>query len=298
MAETRSWDGLEQLLQQRAEVDTADRYGFTALMMAAQDGKADVVSKLLEAGANCNKCNGHGLSALMQASRGGIEVLKMLLDAGANVNFAGNNGWTVLLSAIQEGRLDKVRLLLDAGADFRHLDHYHNSPLIAAATIDNDACATEMVRYLLNAGADPTPMSVKAPTKSRTGTAASVARESGKETLAKLLESHQEEWERPFVLTVTGAAVDGGLELTCRTISGSIAATLLWPPAARNYELKKAIVAAVESSFDCPIKPLRETNLRLVKSDATMLRLGYNDPPFAEQLQVEVHACAKELPAQ
>ena len=94
-----------------------------------------------------------------------------------------------------------------------------------------------------------------------------------------------QEWERPFVLTVTAVAVDEDLELTFRTISGDVAATLRWPRDAKNRRLKEAIVASVEcSDFDCPLKPLRVLNLRLVKEDATVLRLGPEDPLVAEQL--------------
>ena len=87
------------------------------------------------------------------------------------------------------------------------------------------------------------------------------------------------------MLTVTAAEADEDLELTFRTISGNVAATLQWPRDAKNRRLKEAVVASVESSgFDCPLKPLRVSNLRLVKEDATVLRLGPRDPLVAEQL--------------
>lgn len=288
MAEKNRWEGLQELLLQRADVDPVTPQRLTPLMMAAERGQVDVVQALIAAGAGVNKTNGFCMSVLMYGRQGGIHVLKMLLDAGAEVNYPGSSGWTVLLDAVRTGTMDQVELLLQRGADIQQTDHYRNSCLIMAAAIQNSAAATEMVLYLLKAGADPTVRSHRAPYSTPESpfavTAADVARCTGKESLAELLQRHQEEWERPFVLTVSAAPAVDGIELTCRAISGNIAATLLWPQIAPNSALKEAIVTAVEASFDCPIKPLRVSNLRLVKPDATMLRLGRRDPPLAEQL--------------
>ena len=79
------------------------------------------------------------------------------------------------------------------------------------------------------------------------------------------------------------------LELTCSTAGGNVAATLCWSCRDAITDLPAAIVAAVESSnFDCPLKPLRVHNLRLVMPDATRLNVGLEAPALFEQLAGEL----------
>ena len=52
----------------------------------------------------------------MASQEGQVEVVRLLIDAGALINQALNNGATPLLIASQDGHVDIVRLLIDAGA--------------------------------------------------------------------------------------------------------------------------------------------------------------------------------------
>ena len=90
---------------------------------------------------------------------------------------------------------------------------------------------------------------------------------------------------RPLVLTVWAKNVGPDMELSCTTIGGNIAATLQWPRDAPVESLSQAIVASVESSdFNCPIKPLRAWNLRLIGQDGTQLSIAPESPSLAQQL--------------
>ena len=63
------------------------RYGVTPLYLAATNGNAAVIAKLLEAGAGANSANPSGETALMTAARTGkVDAVKVLLDHGADVN--------------------------------------------------------------------------------------------------------------------------------------------------------------------------------------------------------------------
>ena len=74
-----------------SDINKRDRYGQTALMLAAQHGRAEVVRILLEHGADLDVTAKYGLSALMLAvSNGHTEVAKQLIDAGANTQLRGN----------------------------------------------------------------------------------------------------------------------------------------------------------------------------------------------------------------
>ena len=52
----------------------------------------------------------------MASQNGHVEVVRVLIDAGALINQANTNGATPLLMASQDGHVDVVRLLIDAGA--------------------------------------------------------------------------------------------------------------------------------------------------------------------------------------
>ena len=61
--------------------------------------------------------NDNGETPLYVASQNGhVEVVRLLIDAGALINQAKNSGATPILAASQDGHVDVVRLLIDGGA--------------------------------------------------------------------------------------------------------------------------------------------------------------------------------------
>jgi ankyrin repeat protein len=112
---------LEALLQgAQADVNQVDgKYGFTALMFAAEEGHLEVVKMLLAAGATVNSGDArNGQTALMRAAAGGhVEVVKLLLGRqDIDLNRTTSTGHSALMLACMNGRTDVVRRLLDAGA--------------------------------------------------------------------------------------------------------------------------------------------------------------------------------------
>lgn len=79
--------GVSRALEQHANVNAKDEYNNTSLNWAALWGHAEVVRRLLEAGADVeNKGSGGGLTPLANAaSRGHFDVAQILLDHGARV---------------------------------------------------------------------------------------------------------------------------------------------------------------------------------------------------------------------
>jgi len=68
------------------DVDACDAYGQTALMVAAHEGKKEVVRALIDAGANLNASAKYRLTPLMLAVIGRhVEVARMLVEAGADL---------------------------------------------------------------------------------------------------------------------------------------------------------------------------------------------------------------------
>jgi len=88
------------------------------LIEAAQNGQADKVEALLEAGADANAKDNVGETALMRAARtGDSDTVQALLDAGADVNAKEERaGETVLMLAGERGHTEIVELLKKAGA--------------------------------------------------------------------------------------------------------------------------------------------------------------------------------------
>ena len=98
-----------------------------------------------------------GVTPLMGAAsaRGAaasVEKLRLLIDAGAKVNVADGNGMTPLMYAAQFGDSPAViRFLLSAGASREAKDRRGWTPLAFAAAKNN---SVEMVNALVDAGAD------------------------------------------------------------------------------------------------------------------------------------------------
>jgi ankyrin repeat protein len=112
-------DLLARLLAAGAKVDGTDRHGVTPLQVAIGEGNAGVVRRLLEAGADANKLDAAGESPLLLAARvGEPEVARALLAHGAAVDSREQSfGQTPLMVAVREGHSELARVLLDAGAD-------------------------------------------------------------------------------------------------------------------------------------------------------------------------------------
>ena len=115
-----------RLINRGADVNYVHRFvqegmemSITALGNAAFGGHANVVTVLIEKGANVNKkepC--YGFTALHVAAQSGRrEAALRLLDHGADVNAKDNDGSTPLIYAAQDGHLSLVDLLILRGAD-------------------------------------------------------------------------------------------------------------------------------------------------------------------------------------
>jgi hypothetical protein len=77
------------LLAAGAKLDAADDLGRTPLILAAGEGKLEVLRELLKAGADIEAVTDAGETPLMEAARWGhLEAVRVLIAAGADVNRA------------------------------------------------------------------------------------------------------------------------------------------------------------------------------------------------------------------
>ncbi|MBA3323671.1 MAG: ankyrin repeat domain-containing protein [Pyrinomonadaceae bacterium] len=135
----------------------------TLLTVAAADGDDATVRKLIAERIDVNAQDKNGLTPLVWAARGGhAQVIAALIDGGADPNArdCAVNNWTPLVHALHKNQNEAARLLVERGADVNAAggDGCSESqseggmtPLMQAAAYDN----TEMVKYLLDKGANP-----------------------------------------------------------------------------------------------------------------------------------------------
>lgn len=142
---------LEALLKSGADPNVRDpRGGATPLMNAAVVGSVAAMKLLLDYKADPDLTNSAGATALVWAAAD-LDRVRLLLERGADANAASERGRTALyVAARSDGSAPIVKLLMQAGADPKASDALKSTVLHAAA-LGND---TESVRLIIDAGAD------------------------------------------------------------------------------------------------------------------------------------------------
>lgn len=115
-------DTVKLLVERGADVGAKSFEGGTALLVAIEQRRDEVVEYLLSHGANPNDklAIEPGLTALcMAAQRGYLRILKALLKAGADTEKRAGDGSTALANAAFKGHDDVARELIESGADKR-----------------------------------------------------------------------------------------------------------------------------------------------------------------------------------
>ena len=158
------------------------QYNSFIINLIARAGDYELFKTALAKGFNVN--NVHGSSVLMDAVVGGNEkIIKLVLDSNVNLGFAAYNGETALHKAVESGKINFVRMLLDKkhplppglilvaargrenlstsqqkaygeiikllaerGADLFYRNQHRENALLAALVYKN----IEIVKYLLN----------------------------------------------------------------------------------------------------------------------------------------------------
>lgn len=115
-------------------VNATDHAGVTALYLAAEAGRLDMVSTLVHHRANVHHASCRRKTPLMAAAeKGHATVVAFLVDHGANVNVQDVYGYTALQYACEHGYLEIVKLLHHHGATFFLRDPQDQSTLLITA---------------------------------------------------------------------------------------------------------------------------------------------------------------------
>ena len=144
------------------QIDKKNAWGGTPLFLACQENQIQMVTILIQKGADVNTLNGPDeqtpLGILItstpveKGSASSIEIMKILLASGADVNRCGNDGITPLIDACEYNNLEAVQLLVSSGANVDLLcgNNGGGTPLYLAAKRGN----YEIVEFLISKGAD------------------------------------------------------------------------------------------------------------------------------------------------
>lgn len=112
----------------------------------------DILQLLLNHGASLS--TGQTSLLYMAVSVGDLEMVSVLVELGANVNFEGENNWTALHYACAYGGCKIIKVLLKAGANINAINTNGNTPLHMVIRCYTGV-SIQLVELLLNKGADP-----------------------------------------------------------------------------------------------------------------------------------------------
>jgi ankyrin repeat protein len=148
---------VDLLIAAGSNVNAADQNcgGQTVLMWAARSGREAKrkIRSLLKAGADPKGTSVGGYNALMSAaSSGDVEAVECLLQAGLSVSVHDRDDGTVLMAGARSGKANIITVLIAAGSNVNAKDNQGTTALMRAAQSYDSAAAVEA---LLKAGANP-----------------------------------------------------------------------------------------------------------------------------------------------
>lgn len=157
-------NGVHKELRKGVPVDSRDERDYTPLACAASSPQAgeDILQLLIKSGADVNAVvdERRNHSPLDLAARlGDVIKVQCLLDTGADINKVSPKGYTVLINVMyalhdDENLVQVADLLVKNGAQINCETEYGESPLSVASMRGR----FDVVKYLLDAGADPSPL--------------------------------------------------------------------------------------------------------------------------------------------
>lgn len=137
---------VKELIALGGNPDIDDTIMMTPLMICCRNGwkgHIDMITILLDAGANINKKTIYGSSPLCLACfNGHLAITRELVRRGADIHYQDTAGYTPLHYAVTNGNLSIVNLLLEKGARF-------DSSVMLSAIKANKA---SMIKYLHKRG--------------------------------------------------------------------------------------------------------------------------------------------------
>ena len=136
---------VKTLLEYGPDLSLRNSDGWTPLLIAARYGDDETVKMLLENGADINDKNNNNsgiLHLVIQNEQISSELIKKILE-NVDINAVKNTGYTALMSATRLNMLEKVKLLLENGADVFIRNNISSQTAL-------DLCSTDQCKGLLS----------------------------------------------------------------------------------------------------------------------------------------------------
>uniref|UniRef100_UPI001008A811 M56 family metallopeptidase n=1 Tax=Longirhabdus pacifica TaxID=2305227 RepID=UPI001008A811 len=148
---------LQEVQRKGFNINATNQVGETLLTVVSNWDK-EAVDMVIELGANVDTLNAQGMTPLMKAAhKGKTEVVSYLLQKGANKDMqqaAPDTGRSALMFAVTEGHKDTVQALLDAGVNIDLQVHGHTPLHMALLYHWGTSLREELALSLVKAGAD------------------------------------------------------------------------------------------------------------------------------------------------
>ncbi|HEY4214539.1 MAG TPA: ankyrin repeat domain-containing protein [Steroidobacteraceae bacterium] len=140
-------------LELHVDVNARMSDGTTALHWAVHTGDADLVARLLKAGAKVKAVNEYGSTPMSEAAeRADAKILELLLKAGADVESPNPHGQTALMTVVRTDHIDAAELLISRRANVNAREGWRGQTALMWASAQGQP---EMVKLLIAHGADP-----------------------------------------------------------------------------------------------------------------------------------------------
>lgn len=148
-------DAVKLLIADKADPNLACPGGKSALRVALDENNFDIFDLLIKSGADVNAVDRDGQTNLIYAAgKGNLAAVKKLLELGVPVNARNKNGATALMFAVNNGswnsRLQIVKLLLESGAD----PNIASQPKFYYSGKEIQQCETALIDAAANADID------------------------------------------------------------------------------------------------------------------------------------------------
>lgn len=140
------------LLDKGADIFTGDNEGSMPIHNAAANGQKEVVEFLVnEKGIDVNVIDDNDVTPLhFAAGSGNIEMVRFLISKGVDINARSNIGGIPLHNAIFRDSIDVIKLLIDSGSDVNIANQWNVQAIHLATHRGNP----EVVKLLIEKGAD------------------------------------------------------------------------------------------------------------------------------------------------
>ena len=144
---------VEKLIKEKADVEQKQRNGWTPLHIAAKYGHAEIVDQLIRANANIERHQPFRSKALhIAAWQGHVRVVQRLIQAKADINSQNNAKETPLIVATKFGNQEVAKELLKAGANVEAKDTSGATALFIAAKQESFDLVNLLVPLTKDAG--------------------------------------------------------------------------------------------------------------------------------------------------